>query len=147
MAYAPTAVQGSSVKFKQASGITAYTVIPGVTDASESGEDADTIDVTPIDSASEVTLTGFAKPGSLALTLAVDLKNNVHQALQACAIGTGSAKLCDIQYALNDATTASTRTWTSASVSKFEMKLGAKGAQTANVTIKLSGSPTNTAGA
>jgi hypothetical protein len=146
MAYAPTAVQGSSVKFKQASGITTFTVVPGCTDASESAEDADTIDATPIDSASEVALTGFAKPGSLTLALAVDLKNNVHQALQACAVGTGSAKLCDIQYSLNDATTASTRTWTSASVSKFEVKLTAKGVQIANCTIKLSGSPTNVAG-
>lgn len=146
MPYAPSAVQGAFIQFKQASGITTYTTIPGVLSAKESAEDADTIDVTPIDSASEVTLTGFSKPGSLQLELAVDLKNNVHQALHACAVATGTAKQCDIKYNLNDATTDSTREWVTASVSKFEMDLSAKSGQKANVTIKLSGTPTNTAG-
>lgn len=146
MAYAPTPVQGSSIHMKQASGLTSYTKIEGVMDASESAEDADTIDATPIDSAAEVSLTGFAKPGSLNLTLAVDFKHNTHAALSNAAYATGSAKLVDLQYRLNDATNATTRTWLNASVSKFDAKLAAKSVQQASVAIKLNGTPTNVAG-
>mgnify|MGYP000411500596 CR=1 FL=1 len=146
MAYAPIAVQGSKVQFKQTTGITTYTDVPGCLSYEESAEDADTIDLTPIDSSAEVSLTGFLKPGSATMQLAYDPKNNVHQALNACAKATGSAKLCSLKASFNDATTPSTREWTNASVSKFEVKQAAKAGLIANVTIKLSGSPTDTAG-
>lgn len=141
MPYAPSAVQGGQWKWKNTTGgITTYTKIPGVLSAKESAEDADTIDVTPIDSGSEVTLTGFAKPGSMSMELAGDLADTVHLALQACAVGTGTAKTGDLQWLGSD---THTRTWTTASVSKFEVDTSAKSAFKINVTFKLSGSPVN----
>lgn len=147
MAYAPSGIQGSIIAFKQASGITVYTTIPGILSAPESAEDADTIDVTPIDASAESTVAGFSKPGTMAISLAYDPKNNVHQALNACAKATGAAKLCDLKITFNDsATTDSTREWIGASVLKFEVQVAAKAALIANVSVKLNGTPTDVAG-
>lgn len=147
MAYAASSVQGSTLQFKQASGVTSYTTLKGVLSASESAEEADVIDVTAIDDASEVSLTGFAKPGTMTIEFAYDPKDTVQIALRNCATATGAAKLCDLKTTFNDGTTTdSSREWTGASVSKFDVQVAAKDALKATCVIKLSGSPTNVAG-
>lgn len=147
MPYAASSVQGSTLQFKQASGVTTYTTLKGVLSATESAEDADVIDVTAIDDASEVSLTGFAKPGTMTIELAYDPKDTVHIALRNCSTATGTAKICDLKTTFNDGpTTDSSREWTGASVSKFDVQVASKDALKATCVVKLSGSPTNTAG-
>jgi hypothetical protein len=147
MAYAASGVQGSKVQWKNTTGgVTTLTDIPGVLSFEESAEDADTIDVTPINASSESTLSGFAKPGSATMQLAYDPTDTVHKAIRACAVGTGTAKTGDLKQFFNDKTTPSTRAWTAASVQKFEVKLSAKAALIANVSFKLNGTPTDTDG-
>lgn len=141
MSYAASAVQGGKWEWKNTTGgITTWTTIPGVLSAKESGEDADTIDVTAIDDTTEKSLTGFAKPGSMTMELALDLVNTVHLALDTACHSTGTGKTGDLRWTGTD---THTRAWTGASVSKFEVDTSAKSALKANVTFKLSGSPTN----
>jgi len=146
MPYAPSSIQGTTLQFKQASGVTSYTTIGGVLSASESAEEADVIDVTAINNASEVTLTGFAKPGSLTIELAYDPKDTVHIALREAATATGTGKIGDFKFTFADATTPSTREWIGGSISKFDVQAASKDALKATCVVKLSGSPTDTAG-
>lgn len=147
MAYAPSGVQGSKVQWKNTTGgVTVLTDIPGVLSFSESAEEADVIDVTPINASSEVALTGFAKPGTATMQLAWDPTDTVHKAIRDASVATGSGKTGDLKEIFNDKTTPSSRLWTAASVLKFEVVMNAKSGLIANVTFKLSGNPTNTDG-
>lgn len=141
MPYAPSAVQGGQWQWKNTTGgITTLTKIPGILSAKESAEDADTIDVTPIDATSEVALTGFAKNGTLSMEIAADLADTVLLALDAAAHATGTGKTGDLKWIGAD---TKTRTWSGVSVAKSEFDTSAKSAFKQNVSFKLSGNPVN----